>query len=397
MAEKESKEEKLAKLKELKKSEIDEIEAGDKKDLIEAKHDAEVEVREVVEFELSELPGVGAVRQKRLEEAGIHTPLDLMIAGPLEVASITGMEVDQTEALDKVAREFLQDKNIVKNTFAKATDVLNYRKTVIDTNRISTGSKNLDKFFGGGIEPQAITELYGLFGSGKTQMAHTLAVTNSLPKGEGGRDGEVLWFDTEGTFRPERIREIVIERGLVPLKDKVKKSDDNEAVDEKDVLKFLDRITVAKVYNSSHQLMLVNELSNMLNEDRKEKKEGDHPFTLIIVDSLMTHFRAEYIGRGLLAPRQSKLGKYMKKLIKIAESFNIAVVITNQVTANPDGFSAPIKPVGGNIVGHASTYRVFLKKSGAKRIARMDDSPMHEQSEIPFLMTKAGVQDVDDG
>ena len=356
------------------------------------KHSNQMDIKEAVQMELSELAGIGKVRQDKLNLVGITTPLDLIIAGPVEVASITEMELDKTNELDKIAREYLQGKNIVKDTFSSATQIMEYRQSVINTSRISTGSSKLDEFFGGGIEPQAITELYGLFGSGKTQFCHTLAVLNQLPKEEGGRHGSVLWFDTEVTFRPERIRDIVIARGLVPLQPKTKKSDPNVPIDMEDVNKFLDRILVAKIHNSSHQALLMNDLSSIIEEEKKSNQE--YPITLVIVDGLMSHFRMEYIGRAMLPIRQAKIGKYLKKLMKVAEIYNIAAVITNQVTANPDGFSAPVKAIGGNVLGHISTYRVFLKKSGSKRIARMDDSPMHAQYEVPYLMTDAGIVDV---
>ena len=205
----------------------------------------------------------------------------------------------------------------------------------------------------------------------------------------------MLWIDTERTFRPERLRDILLERDYVPVKPQKKKTDPKEPVNEMDIIKFLDRITVAKAYNSAHQIVILEEVQKML-ELEADKKEGDPRIVLIIIDSLTTHFRSEYVGRGLLQPRQGKIGQYMKKLIKLAEAYNIAVVITNQVISSPDQFSAPVIAVGGNIVGHNATYRIWLRRSGTQNIiAKMDDSPMHPRSEIVFMNTKAGPVDLE--
>ena len=219
-----------------------------------------------------------------------------------------------------------------------------------------------------------------------------------LPKDEGGLNAEVIFFDTEDTFRPERIRDIVINRGLVPLKDKAKKSDPNEPESEKDVMKFIDRITVAKCYNTSHQMLLADQVSDILNKERVDKNPKKDPMTrLLIIDSVSTHFRSEYAGRGLLAEKQQALNKYIHKLKRTAEAYKLAIVITNQVMGNPGGFGSPVVPVGGHVLGHGSTYRIYLKKSlKTKRIAKMDDSPMHAQNEIVFDLTKAGIKDSED-
>jgi DNA repair protein RadA len=361
-----------------------------------------VEVAKATVFDLAELEGVGAIRKKRLEDAGISSPMDLVVIGPTEISEITGMDKDQAEKVCRTAREYLEKNDILRKSFQKASDTLKYRENKINSNRIDTGCKSLNELLGGGFEPQAVTEFYGIYGCGKTQICHTASVMAQLPKEQGGLNGEVIWIDTEGTFRPERIRDIVIERGLIPLKDKDKKSDPNEPVDEADVMKFLDRITVANATNASHQELIVDEIRSLMEVHNKDTKDGkisdsDPRPVLIIVDSLTTHFRVEYTGRGLLQPKQASLNKHIHKLLKTAEIYNVAVIITNQVIANPEGFGNPIKPVGGNVLAHASTYRVYLRKgTGVKRIAKMDDSPMHEQKEVVFGVEKSGVVDLDD-
>nr|4A6P_A Chain A, DNA REPAIR AND RECOMBINATION PROTEIN RADA [Pyrococcus furiosus]4A6X_A Chain A, DNA REPAIR AND RECOMBINATION PROTEIN RADA [Pyrococcus furiosus]4A6X_B Chain B, DNA REPAIR AND RECOMBINATION PROTEIN RADA [Pyrococcus furiosus]4B2P_A Chain A, DNA REPAIR AND RECOMBINATION PROTEIN RADA [Pyrococcus furiosus]4D6P_A Chain A, DNA REPAIR AND RECOMBINATION PROTEIN RADA [Pyrococcus furiosus]4D6P_B Chain B, DNA REPAIR AND RECOMBINATION PROTEIN RADA [Pyrococcus furiosus]4UQO_A Chain A, DNA REPAIR len=226
--------------------------------------------------------------------------------------------------------------------------------------RISTGSKSLDKLLGGGIETQAITEVFGEFGSGKTQLAHTLAVMVQLPPEEGGLNGSVIWIDTENTFRPERIREIAQNRGLDP--------------DE-----VLKHIYVARAFNSNHQMLLVQQAEDKI----KELLNTDRPVKLLIVDSLTSHFRSEYIGRGALAERQQKLAKHLADLHRLANLYDIAVFVTNQVQAN-----------GGHILAHSATLRVYLRKGkGGKRIARLIDAPHLPEGEAVFSITEKGIED----
>ena len=386
--------------------EVDELEIEESNELPETfetpVEENVVDVAKAMIFDIADLEGVGAIRKKRLEASGITNPMDLVVIGPTEITEITGMDRDQAEKICKVAREYLEKNSIMKKSFQKATDTLKYRQREVDKNRIDTGCTSLNTLLGGGIEPQAITEFYGLYGCGKTQCCLTAAVMAQLPREQGGLNGSVIWVDTEGTFRPERIRDIVIERGLVPLKEKRLKSEPNEPVDEQDVMKFLDRIIVANATSSSHQELIVDEIRQILEIHEKDVQGNvispDDPRpVLIIVDSLTTHFRVEYTGRGLLQPRQASLNKHIHKLIKTAEIYNVAVVITNQVISSPQGFGDPIKPVGGNVLAHASTYRIYIKKSSKnKRVAKMDDSPMHEQMEVIFGLTKAGVVDIKD-
>ena len=369
-----------------------------KKQIAKDVHNDHVEVQKAVDFDISQLEGVGSVRRNRLAESGITTPMDLMVRGPIEVSEITGLTRDQSANIVEKARQYCVENGIFQKSFQKAGDVLEYRKNQIDTNRIKTGASSLDRLLGGGIETEAITEFYGAYGSGKSQICHTLAVMAQLPKEDGGLNAEVIFFDTEDTFRPERIRDIVINKALVPLKEKAKKSDPNEPVNEKDVMKFIDRITVAKCYNTAHQMLLANQVSDILNKELVDKDKKKDPMTrLIIIDSVSTHFRSEYGGRGYLAEKQQLLNKYIHKLKRTAEAYKLAIVITNQVMGNPDGFGSPVKPVGGHVLGHGSTYRIYLKKSmKTKRIAKMDDSPMHAQNEVVFDLTESGIEVVDE-
>ena len=253
--------------------------------------------------------------------------------------------------------------------------VLERRKLV---GKLSFGTKAFDDLMGGGVESQAITEFYGEFGSGKTQVGHQMAVNVQLPLEEGGLGGSVIIIDTENTFRPERITQMVM--GLSAKKGK-----------NYDPEEFLKNIHVAKAYNSNHQILLVDTANDLA----EKLRDTDLPVRLLIVDSLTAHFRAEYVGRGTLADRQQKLNKHMHDLMRFAGLYNAAIIVTNQVMSKPDAFFGdPTKPIGGHIVGHTATFRLYLRKSkGEKRIARLVDSPNLPEGEAIFSVTTEGLKD----
>lgn len=315
------------------------------------------------ELRLDSLEGVGPVTSKKLVDAGIHNIMDLLVRGPVDISEITGMDIEAAIKLVTKARQQLVEDGKIEKDFVSATVIYKRRQ---DIGKISTDTNALDMLFDGGIETQAVTEVYGEFGSGKTQFCHTMCVNVQKPKDEGGLDGGVLYIDTEGTFRPERIVSIAKAKGLDPEK-------------------VLDRIIVAKAYNSSHQELIMEEVGPVIEKNN---------IKLIVVDSAVGLFRAEYLGRGTLSVRQQRLNRFMHLLTRTAEIYNIATIATNQVMASPDTFFGdPTRPVGGNVVAHTSTYRVYFKKSGKKRIARMVDSPHHPEQEVLFTLTEAGVSD----
>lgn len=313
---------------------------------------------------LEDLPGVGPATAEKLREAGYDTIEAIAVASPLELKEIAGISEGAALKIIQAAREAA---NI--GTFMRADEYMKRRTTI---GKISTGSKALDKLLGGGIETQAITEVFGEFGSGKTQLAHTLAVMVQKPPEEGGLGGSVIWIDTENTFRPERIKQIAENRGLDPEE-------------------TLKNIYVARAFNSNHQMLLVEKAEEII----KEKAESDRPVKLLVVDSLMAHFRAEYVGRGTLAERQQKLAKHLADLHRLADLYDIAVFVTNQVQAKPDAFFGdPTRPVGGHILAHSATLRVYLRKGKAgKRVARLIDSPHLPEGEAVFRITEKGVED----
>jgi DNA repair protein RadA len=320
----------------------------------------------VDELALENLAGVGPVTTRKLNDAGIQNIMDLIVRGPVEIAELTGMDIDSSSKICEKAREDLVKGGLIAKDFISASELYKKRQTI---GMITTGTDALDTLFAGGIETQALTEVYGEFGCGKTQFCHTMCVQVQKTKAEGGLEGGVLYMDSENTFRPERIVSIAKANGLDPEK-------------------VLDNIIVARAYNSSHQMLILEEASSLINENN---------IKLIISDSAVGLFRAEYLGRGTLATRQQKLNKFVHLLVRLAETYNIASIMTNQVMSSPDQFFGdPTKPIGGNVVAHTSTYRVYLKKSGKKRIARMVDSPHHPEMDVIFALGEAGVLDPED-
>jgi len=236
--------------------------------------------------------------------------------------------------------------------------------------QVTTGSKELDKLLQGGIETGSITELFGEFRTGKSQLCHTLAVTCQLPIDMGGAEGKCLYIDTEGTFRPERLLATAERFGL----------------SGNDVL---DNVAYARAYNTDHQTQLLIQAAAMMSESR---------YALIIIDSATALYRTDYSGRGELSARQMHLARFLRMLLRLADEYGVAVVLTNQVVADVSGgamFAAdPKKPIGGNIMAHASTTRLsFRKGRGEQRICKIYDSPCLPESEAIFAINADGIGD----
>lgn len=317
---------------------------------------------------IEDLPGVGPATADKLREAGYTSIEAIAVASPAELAAAA--EVGENTA-SKIVAGAKKCSNI--GGFETGDTVFERRKTI---GKLKTSSSALDELLGGGVETQSITEFYGEFGSGKTQVAHQLAVNAQLPPEQGGLGGAVVMIDTENTFRPERIAQMV--KGL-------KGGEDLEPEE------FLKNIHVARAYNSNHQILLVESASELA----EKMRDSERPVKLIIVDSLTAHFRSEYVGRGTLADRQQKLNKHMHDLMRFGDINNAAIVVTNQVQAKPDAFFGdPTRPIGGHIVGHTATFRIYLRKSkGEKRIARLVDSPNLPEGEAIFSVTTEGLRD----
>jgi DNA repair protein RadA len=279
------------------------------------------------------------------------------------ISETTGMEMDKAVYLCNKARVRLEELGIIDKSFITATKLYDKRKK---EERISTGSKNLDDLFDGGIETRAVTEIYGEYGTGKTQLCHTLCIMVQQKKSKYEITNKALYIDTENTFRPERIVSIALARNLDP---------DGA----------LENIIVSKVYNSAHQELIIEEIGPIIDANNVK---------LLIVDSAVALYRSEYLGRATLSERQQRLNKFMHMLVRIAETYAVAVLATNQIQSSPDAiFGDAFKPTGGHVVAHTSTYRVYLKRSGKNRIARMVDSPCHPEREVLFMLSEQGVGD----
>ena len=207
---------------------------------------------------LEDLPGIGSTIADKLREAGYTDLMELAVASPGDVAEAAEIG---TATAQKIIAEARRKADV--GGFESGTSLLERRKKL---GRITTGAKSLDELLGGGVETQAITEFSGEFGSGKTQLGHQIAVNVQLPPAQGGLLGEVVYIDTESTFRPERIVDMAKGVGLDP----------NEA---------LAHIHVARAFNSNHQMLLVQ---------KAQELARDKPIRLLVVDSLTAHFRAEY-------------------------------------------------------------------------------------------------------
>jgi DNA repair protein RadA len=308
---------------------------------------------------VKKLPGVGEATLKKLIKAGFSSLESIAYTPPKIIQNESGLGDKTTAKLIKASMSQL------KIGFKSAEDVWEYRRNI---SRITTGSQELDDLFGGGIETGCVVEFFGEFRTGKTQIAHQLCVNVQLPTEDGGLNGNALYIDTEGTFRPERI--IQMSEGL--------------DLDHKKILK---NIIFGRAYNSDHQILLIKEASNLI----KEKN-----IKLIIVDSLIGHFRSEYVGRGTLATRQQTINTHLHDLLRLTDIFpELCVIVTNQVQSKPDVFYGnPTVAAGGNIVAHGSTIRVYLRKGkGEQRVAKMIDAPHLPEGEAVFSITENGIGD----
>ena len=309
--------------------------------------------------------GIGSADIKKLKENGYCTVESVAYCPKKQLILIKGLSEAKA---DKIIAEASKRVNM---GFTTAAAFILKRREIIC---ISTGSKELDKLLHGGIETGSLTELFGEFRTGKSQLCHTLAVTCQLPIAMGGAEGKAMYIDTEGTFRPERLLEIAPRFQM-----------SQETI--------LDNVAYARAYNTDHQLALLQQAAAMMSESR---------YALLIVDSATALYRTDYSGRGELANRQMHLARFLRMLQRLADEFGVAVVITNQVVASVDGMAAMFggetkKPIGGNIMAHASTTRLSLRKGkGENRVCKVYDSPCLPEGEASFSITTLGIQDPTD-
>ncbi|MHA1149840.1 MAG: DNA repair and recombination protein RadA [Promethearchaeota archaeon] len=308
---------------------------------------------------IEDILGVGPATKKKIRDAGILSTRALALIPKSKLMEDAGIG-------EKTAEKLIKNAQDIENMgFTSASQIWDKRRQM---RKLTTGSHNFDELLAGGIETGALTELYGEYRTGKTQLAHQLCVNVQLTYENGGLEGGALYVDTEGTFRPERV--IQMAEGL--------------DLDFKQVLR---NITVGRAYNSDHQVLLVKQASNIIEEKN---------IKLIIIDSIISHFRSEYIGRGTLANRQQILNMHIHDLQRLTETYDeLAAVFTNQVSSSPDVFYGnPTKPTGGNIIAHGATIRIYLRKGkGEQRIAKVVDAPHLPEEDTTFIITEEGIKD----
>jgi len=341
--------------------------------------------------DLEELPGVGPATAEKLRENGFDGYQGIAVASPGELSNTA--DIGESSAADIISAA--RDAADIGG-FETGATVLERREQI---GKLTWSVDEVDDLLGGGIETQSITEVYGEFGAGKSQVTHQISVTVQLPSEHGGLEGSAMFIDSEDTFRPERIDQMVKGLSEEVLEDTmvlhgiVEEPEDADATDEQlldDLVEaMLDNIHVAKAFNSNHQILLAEQAQELASESQDE----EFPIRLLCVDSLTAHFRAEYVGRGELADRQQKLNKHLHDLMRVGDLHNTAVVVTNQVASNPDSFFGdPTQPIGGNILGHTSTFRIYLRKSkGDKRIVKLVDAPNLPDGEAVMRVEEDGL------
>jgi len=310
---------------------------------------------------LSKLAGIGGDTEKALAKSGVTDISQLLVYSPAKIGEMCGMDNPSVDKLFRKAREFLEKEGTIGKKLITGLESEALQKVRL---QIPTGTNALDKLFGGGIEVGETTEVYGEFGCGKTQFAHHMAVMTQkkFP------DSKVIYMDSENTFITDRIRDIAEAQDMDPDK-------------------CLENIIHAKAYNSSDQMLILEEIINYLQENLDTVK-------LIVIDSATGLFRSEYGGRGMLSERQRIMGDFLTLASKTADHYQTAMIFTNQVMISPTVFYGdPVLAVGGTKLAHLSTHRVYFKKSGKKRVGKMVDSPRYAQTEVTFGLHKNGIVD----
>lgn len=321
---------------------------------------------EDIEIENLQSHGIQLSDINKLKSAGICTLKGASMMSKRQLYKIKGLSEVK---VDKI-KECLS-----KAVFSDFCSASSFAEKRMKVRRITTGSAGFDGLLGGGVQSMSITEVFGEFRTGKTQLAMTLCVTVQLPEELGGCGGKAAFIDTEGTFRPDRLREIAARFDLNPAE-------------------VLENVIVARAYNTEHQVELLDKLAVRFS------KEGG-AYKLLVVDSVISLFRTDYNGRGELGERQQKLNQHLAKLMRLADEYNLAVLISNQMMADPAGgltfMADPKKPIGGHVLAHASTTRIYLKKGrNETRIAKIYDSPEVPEAETIYAITEGGIADAEE-
>jgi len=321
------------------------------------------QVKKETDLSVEQIEGIGKVTTTKLKEFGVTSLLDICVRGAREISEITGTAKTKADAWVFKAQKILEDADYIRKTDMSTLELLEYQRNIPT---LAVKCEAVDNLISGGVKPECTYEVYGEFGSGKTQFC--LSITAEAIS----QEKNVVWVDCEDTFRPTRVIEILKAKGY--------------AEDDKQAEQLLTRINYFYTPNTEQLMGTINALSDVLIEKKPR---------IVIIDGSIGQFREEYLGRGTLADRQNQIARLMTHLKNISFYFRCTVIFTNQVQSDPSiMFGDPTKPIGGNIVGHAATYRMYFKKSGRKRIARMVDSPEHPISDAPFILDAKGISDV---
>jgi len=312
--------------------------------------------------ELDLVKNINARQIKLLQESGISSAEALAMSPHIIISEIDGLGEKTAKKLIWNARNALG-----MSEFITAEDIDE------NTQYITTGSAELNRILGGGFQTGKLTEVYGPFKSGKTNLAHTISVSVQLPKNKGGLGAKVAYIDTENTFSKEKIKRIAKRFGMDPNK-------------------VLSGIFHARIFSSDHQAQMITKAESLC------KTRG---VRLIIMDSLMALMRAEYVGIGMLARRQAVLNNMIHALSRIAETYNCAVLLTNQVATKMMGMFSSDDAIGGNIIAHGCHFRVMFRTKGfssnnsLKRRAVIVDAPDLPPEEAEFFITSVGIADTE--
>ena len=420
-------------------------------------------VNDVIGLKLEDMDGIGSVRLKKLYSNGIYTVDDLLGYGEESLSRMLDISWDDAKKMTSVANESLNSEDVLSSIVVSGKDYFNFRKNKIKF--MTTGVEELDEITGG-FETGVITEFFGAFGSGKTQFMMVACIMAQMPeekcclscgqddeekiksdkcecggtwwKGGGlshfGKQSKVIYIDTENSYRPERLFEIVCNRELIKTKPQTKtqekKCETKEPLDDEEyekAMQFVYNIHISRPRTSALQMLVVANLSSMISgelckhcqkrEITKESEpthknhpkakdgmkleqhdfEKDIPATLVILDSITGKFRKEFEGRGTLSDRQVKLSSHVRLLESVVESKNIICLVTNQAQEALGVMGDNIRPVGGNVIGHTFTHRIYLKKpqsmSKDKITAILVDSPNKAKNEVVLELGSKGIQE----
>jgi DNA repair protein RadA len=303
--------------------------------------------------------GLNNLKDKLRKHTLFHVN-DLAFGNTYVISKLLGFNIPETQMLQRAAISRIHSR-YNNHSFKTAYDIF---QTEIPC-RFITGLAVLDELLGGGIETGTITQLYGAPRTCKTQICYT--VCTELPA-----DFKVIYIDTEGKFRPERIQSIANSRNL----------------DGEEILK---RIVLSSPLDSREQEERIQNSYSLIKKDSKIK--------FMILDSIMNHYLAEYPGRKYLHERISKLNVQIHILLSIARVNNIAVIITNRARTimSEDQIGAKeLMPYGGSALSSTSTHILHMERSSTRNEFKVSlvKSPICPNTNAPFAITNSGIKDI---